>query len=179
MIAELLFGGVIAVGAALFLGLVLGRAATELYALRLALEILSQFRAGLGFWLLPVAVANRPWLPPPVLIGVSAGLIQGVFIARWLSDAAPLSEAQHTRRVGLRQLGAALFGRETRLRGVALSAAALALLHVLSVTYARRLFLGPSPGAQPVSNLTLCLGLAPLLVLSSGELRRRFARSSQ
>jgi hypothetical protein len=174
--AELAIALAIAILTALLLGSLLGDAALRFRGGRLALDIVVQFRAGLGLWFTALVLARTGWLAPVAAVGFGAGAVQAILIAQWICQPTSTIQMGVTRGISLGRLGAALLSRERRLTAVVMTAATLCFVHVLIGTKIMQTFSVSESPTRP-SYLALCLGAAAWIVLLSSEVRERLTRA--
>jgi hypothetical protein len=174
-VASLLGSALLAAFVAVALGSLLGRLGLGWALIRSLLDILTQFRASLGFWLLGVVSAREGWLAPALAIGCSAGAMQAVPIARWICRGRKHGELSTARAVALGQSSARLVAASTRARGAALGAVVSTVVHVAILTAA---WPGLAPEASPLSNpgILPSLALLPLLLFIEPISRRLLSR---
>lgn len=173
--ATLIGSALLAVFLAFSLGALLGRLGLSFGLARASLDILTQFRAGLGFWLVAALCLRNDWASPVVAIGGAAGLIQAVPIARWICLGSDRGELSAARAVALGQSTARHAATTTSREGAAFGAAVFAIVHVVIVTAGLAQL---SPGQAPLAGAPIApsLLLLPLLLVAEPILRKLTAR---
>jgi hypothetical protein len=177
VIAETALAGAVAILTALVSGELLGNTALKFRGGRFLLSVLVQFRAGYGFWWFAIALAVTHSLSPLLALGLGAGLLEGVLLAQWICQLSPSTDGARSRGGSLGRLGTAIWHGERRRTEVILHASVLSLTHVLVGREIFRICSNTRTPGAPVSYVALGLGLFPLVLLMSTEVRHRLGRA--
>jgi|GEM_PF-4119222 len=173
--ATLVGSSLLAVLLAFSLGSLLGRLGLSFGLARALLDILTQFRATLGFWLLAALCLQNGWVSPIIALGGAAGLIQAIPIARWVCLRSDSGELNAARAVALGQSTARHAAATTSRQGAAFAAALFAIVQVVIVAAGLREL---APAHAPLAEISIIpsLTLLPLLLIAEPLLRKLMAR---